>query len=480
MAVEFIGRGEELALLEGLFKKNVANLVIIQGRRRIGKSRLVDEFARKKRYYAFAGLPPSPETTAQMQRDEFARKLGVYFGLPGLKASDWADLFTLLAKQTTQGSIVILFDEISWMGSKDPTFLGKLKNAWDTEFKKNPGVMLVLCSSISSWVDKNILSSTGFMGRVSYVLTLDELPLKDCDQFWRKQGDNISPYEKLKFLSVAGGVPLYLEAMEPCLPAEENIRQLAFLKGGLLLREFNNIFSDLFSKRSATYRKIVEILIGGPLEMKEVCEQLKIRQTGWISTHLNDLVTSGFIQRDYTWALNSGEDSKLSTYRLSDNYLRFYLKYIAKNKAKIERGAFTLKSLTALPGWDTIMGLQFENLVLNNRKEIKNILKIKPEEVISDNPFFQHKNLKQPGCQIDYLVQTRFNTLYVCEIKFSKQPIGVSIIDEVQEKINCLVRPAGFSCRPVLIHVNGVTVDVEDGGYFAEIIDFSRLLEAAS
>jgi hypothetical protein len=117
--------------------------------------------------------------------------------------------------------MIVLFDEISWMGSKDPDFLGKLKNAWDLYFKKNPKLIFILCGSVSSWIDKNILSHTGFLGRISYRLTLEELPLKDCNQFWSSAGGQISAYEKLKVLSITGGVPRYLEEIKPRMSAEK-------------------------------------------------------------------------------------------------------------------------------------------------------------------------------------------------------------------------------------------------------------------
>ena len=123
------------------------------------------------------------------------------------------------------------------------------------------------------------------------------------------------------------------------------------------------------------------------------------------------------------------------------------------------------------------MGLQFENLVLNNRSTIKNLLHIKPEVVISDNPFYQRETTKYSGCQIDYLIQTKHKGLYVCEIKFSKDPIGKGIINKVLQKMRSLHPPKGFSCRPILIHVNGVTDEVKECGFFSEIIDFGQLLE---
>ncbi len=123
-----------------------------------------------------------------------------------------------------------------------------------------------------------------------------------------------------------------------------------------------------------------------------------------------------------------------------------------------------------------MMGLQFEILVLNNRKMIWQSLKITPEEIVFDNPFFQRQTKRYSGCQIDYLIQTRFNTIYVCEIKFSQREISTSVIEEVQEKIGRLSLPKHFSYRPVLIHVNGVTEEVEESGYFTTIINFGEWL----
>lgn len=123
------------------------------------------------------------------------------------------------------------------------------------------------------------------------------------------------------------------------------------------------------------------------------------------------------------------------------------------------------------------MGLQFENLVLNNRKPIHKCLGVKPEEIICENPYFQKITTKTSGCQIDYLIQTKFDTLYVCEIKFSRNEIGISIIQEVQDKIKKLKYFKRHSCRPVLIHVNGVTEEVIDHDFFANIIDLGEMFD---
>lgn len=473
----FVGRKKELEELELLLHKKNASLVVIQGRRRIGKSRLVMEFGKKHKLYAFAGFPPSKGTTAQAQRDEFSRQLGEKFGLQGVKSDDWSTLFTLLAQQVRKGKTIILLDEISWMGSKDPNFLGKLKTAWDLQFKQNPELMLILCGSVSPWIEKNILSSTGFLGRISTTLYLKELSLLESSQFLTALGYKADSYEKLKILSITGGVPRYLEEIQPSLTAEENIRRMCFQKGGFLYREFDDIFSDLFSTRSAFYRKIVEFLIDGHKEFNEIVDALKFQKSGHVSEYLDNLIKSGFICRDYTWHLQTGKESRLSKYRICDNYIRFYLKYISKNKNKIESGYFENKSIVSLSGWDVLMGYQFENLVLNNRFLIWNKLRLIPEIIVADNPYFQRKTSKFTGCQIDYLIQTRYNNLFACEIKFSKKPLGVEVIHEMKAKMQQLAPPKGLSKLPILIHVNGVSDRIPEAEYFTEIIDFGDYLE---
>ena len=471
----FIGRETEIHRLKGLLGKKSASLIVVRGRRRIGKSRLLTEFGKEIKSFFFSGNPPVRGITAQSQREIFSNQLHIA-GVPSIKPDNWGSLFWHLSKHTQEGRILIVFDEISWMGGKDPNFLGELKTAWDMHFSKNPNLIIALCGSISSWIEKNILSSTGFLGRITIDLVLEELPLKSCNAFWHPKETRISAFEKFKFLSIVGGVPLYLEQIRANLPVEQNIRDLCFTKGGLLVREFDEIFSDLFSSSKGIHKEIVTCLSSGPKDLARICKELEKSQGGLYSQYLNELVKAGFVKRDFIWDLKSGKQSKLSRYRLSDNYLRFYLKYIAPNRAKIEKGNVPASMLNNLPGWEGIMGLQFENLVVHNFKTLWKMLNISEEEVVMDGPFFQSPTTKQLGCQIDYLIQTRFHSLYLCEIKFSKDLIGKKIIEEIEEKIKRLKLPKRFSIRPTLVHVNGVEDAVLDEDYFDKIIDFSKLL----
>ena len=471
----FVGRKKEMRELKDLMKKKSASFVVVKGRRRIGKSRLLDEFSKDISTFKFTGLAPQESTTKQSQLDEFSRQLSVATDLPEIKADDWSKLFALLAREAGKGRILIIFDEISWIGSEDPDFLGKLKNAWDNSFKKNPKLIFIVCGSISTWIDENILNNTAFYGRISWSMAIEPLPLNDCNLMLESQGFKGSIYEKFKVLSVTGGIPWYIEQIQGNFNANDNIRRQCFTKSGALFEEFNKIFQEVFGKRDKVYKEIVEALADGPVDYDEVVKRSEYKSSGRLSKYLSDLVSAGFISRDYTWSLKSGKEIAVSRFRLSDNYLRFYLKYVAPKYGQIEKGRFKKISLTSLPGWEAIMGLQFENLVLNNREKIFELLNIRPEDVISDNPFLKKQTKKEKGCQIDYLIQTKFKNLYVCEIKFSMNPINTKVIEDVQEKIKRLQLPKETSALPILIHVNGVTDGLIKNGYFYNIIDLGDL-----
>ena len=189
---KFLGREQELQGLKELLLKNSSSLVVLRGRRRIGKSRLASEFANQfTKYYTFTGLPPSKHPSADAQRSEFRRQMKEQ-NIQSYDANDWGDLFTLVAKQSHAGRVLIVLDEITWMAYKDPDFLGKLKIVWDLHFSKNPKLILIVSGSNSAWIEKNLLSSTGFMGRVSHRILLDELPLSVCNKFWDKKESLIS------------------------------------------------------------------------------------------------------------------------------------------------------------------------------------------------------------------------------------------------------------------------------------------------
>lgn len=475
----FVGRDEELAQLRRIARLPKASLVVCRGRRRIGKSTLIEHFAGGfEHFYEFQGLAPREQIENRHQLQSFARQLAEQHRLPSLQLSSWHDAFALLARLAEGQRALVFLDEISWMASRDADFVGQLKIAWDTRFKKNRRLILVLCGSVSSWIDRNILNSADFMGRVSLSLDLHELPLDKCNEFFRAlggaAGERMSALEKARILCVTGGVPSYLEEIDYGSTAERNILDLCFSRGGMLVDEFDRIFNDIFSARAPIYRDIVQTLADGPRTFQEICDRLGVAPSGVFTEYLEDLAAAGFVHRDYAFTPSTGRRGRLSRFRLKDNYLRFYLKYIEPVREKIEADVLGSTEPRSFATFDAIMGLQFQNLVLNNLPLVLRRLRIAPARLRSAAPYFQNEIRRQRACQIDLLIDTQYST-YICEIKFQRK-LTTSVVDEVMEKSARLRIGKGKSLRRVLIYMGELAAGIEESGAFDELLAFERFI----
>ena len=474
----FIGRTQELAHLEGLIQSQKPAMAVIKGRRRVGKSRLAAQFACDKVFLPFAGLAPVEGVTEQDQRNVFANHLSTLFHLPPFTFSDWLDGFALLSRHLGKQPTVILFDKISWMGSKDPTFLPKLKMWWDTLSEKQSKIVLILCGSVSTWIEENIIKSTAFFGRIALHLTLNPLSLAESCQLLKERGVKASPYDIFRILAIMGGIPWYLENVQPYHSIDENIKRLCFSPNGLLVEEFNLIFHDLFDRRGDVYKKIITILSEGMRTYAQIRDSLNYPAGGGVAPYLDALIISGYVTKHQSWSIKTGKPGSKSLFRLSDNYLRFYLKAITPQLGKIATNSFKDMPLSALPGWSALTGLQTENMLLANRSQILKAIGIYPQDVVMDNPFLQNTNQSHEGVQIDYLVQTTTNTLYLCEFRFTRNEIRSDVIQDIEKKIKKLALPRGFSICPVLLHFGEVADTVQDAGFFYRIININKFLNA--
>jgi hypothetical protein len=473
----FLGREQELESLNALLRKTTSSLVVCRGRRRIGKSTLIKHFAQKTaRFIEFQGLPPVENPRTEDQLKAFTQQLTRQTGIPKLSLSAWDQAFALLASQIRNEKTVVLLDEISWMAAGDRNFAGYLKIAWDTQFKAHDHLVLVVCGSVSAWIQENILNNTGFVGRISLTLTLDPLPLYHCNRFWSEKTDRISSLEKLKILAVTGGVPRYLEEIDTSRSAEQNIHRLMFRKDGFLFSEFGKIFHDIFSPRAPIYRSIVQALGQGPLSLHQVAAKIGKERNGYLAQCLEHLELSGFVKKYPVYAPGAKRASRLHQFRISDNYLRFYLKYVEPVQSQIEQDLYRTAPLQGIIAWDPILGIQFETLVLSNLHALLKLLDIAKDPLSWAGPYFQNETNRHEACQIDLLLQTT-HTLYVCEIK-RRSAIGPEVIEEVREKIRRLTAPANLTVRMVLIYQGTLSDELIRRRCFDHTISFEEMLKS--
>ncbi|MBP5320896.1 MAG: AAA family ATPase [Kiritimatiellae bacterium] len=473
----FYGRERELASLSELWDKAGASLVVCRGRRRIGKSTLIEEFARvsKARLVKFEGLAPRAGMSNSLQLEAFGRQLGEQTDGAPSHPGNWFDAFRALDSRLRRKSrTVVLLDEISWMGKYDASFPGELKYAWDNRFKRHANAIFVLCGSVSSWIGENIVNSTAFFGRISRDMIVGELGIADAVKFWGARAERITAREIIDVLSVTGGVPKYLEDINPAFSADENIRRLCFRTDGQLFSDFREIFNSVFGESTVTKKAILEKLASGPLSCSELADALHVPRGGKLERNLADLEVAGFVARSGGMNPETGKISRKISYRLKDNYTRFYLKYIEPHEEQILNGGFEGIELDGLPEWNAVMGLQFENLILNNLTGLLPRLHLAGVPVLSAAPF-RKVNARSGGCQIDLLIQTR-KALFVVEIKRKKE-IGEEVEREVAAKVARLSVPVGKSIRTALVYDGELLPVVRANAYFDALVGVGDLIQ---
>ncbi len=475
----FYGREDLIDRLGQLFRKRVPSLVTCRGRRRIGKSTLVEKFAERMgaRFVKIEGVKPRRGLDNRKELENFAVKLAAQAHCESTTPDNWLNAFLRLDGVIRDDEkTVVLLDEISWMAHYDPMFAGMLKSAWDDNFKKHPRLVLVLCGSVSSWIKDNIIDDGSFYGRRSLDIVVPELPLEECVKFWGRTAERTDVREILDVLSVTGGVPRYLEEIDPGATAADNIRRLCYMPKSPLREDFDEMFADVITRQPNFTASVLRSLDGAPRSVSEIATAVGMERGGRISDALKQLEECGLVARDAGVNPQSGKSAREAIYRINDNYSRFYLKYIEPFKSVIDRGAFSFGALDGLDGWDSVMGLQFENLVLANLGRLVGLLGLGSAQIVSAAPYRRaaSRDGARKGVQIDLLIQTR-RSICLVEIK-RRNEIGREIIDEMSDKVAALPRRKGVSVRTALVYEGHLAPIVEADGYFDAIVPFRRLL----
>ena len=221
-------------------------------------------------------------------------------------------------------------------------------------------------------------------------------------------------------------------------------------------------------------KRILSALGDSQKSPTEVAESLGLENNGHLSAYLEELETAGFVARDTGLNPRTGKRSNVVRYRISDNYTRFYIRFIEPNRDLIRKGTFSFVSLAQLPGWESMLGLQFECLVYNNLREVVRRIGLDQTLILSAAPYVQNSTTRTARCQIDLLIQTR-RMLYVVEIK-RRESVGEWVVTDVEEKISKLNTPRGVSVVPVLIYDGNLSKRVPADGYFGRTISAVELL----
>ncbi len=469
------GRNYELQILNKSIHSNKAELGIVYGRRRIGKSTLLKSAMREGDLYfeAIQGLP------LKDQIRHFITQLARQTHSMPVFADSWSDAFEAITPYMRQGSRYVVFDELPWMASERSKIVSYLKYYWDQSWKDNPNLTLVLCGSIAQFMVKHVVHSSALHNRKTFEIKLEPLHSYETELFFKKKR---SRTEMTQFLMVFGGVPKYLEQIDPNCSLSVNLDDLAFKKSGFFVKEFETIFKEQF-KTTKIYSEIVKSLSKGSKSKEELSREIDFKSGGGLTSYLENLEQADFIRKQSAIdILTKADKPKTAKYVLWDEWLRFYFRYISPNQKLIAKqsdpGLF--RQLTA-PSIASFFGLHFESFCIKNISCIFKALRLEPSEIINFGPFFKQgvrgaissqakHHPKTKGIQIDILLQRRGNVLTLIECKFQDEPIGYGIIEEVERKVAILNPTSKVSVERVLISASGVTADLEEADYFNQIL----------
>ncbi|MFN3234651.1 MAG: ATP-binding protein [Gammaproteobacteria bacterium] len=469
----FTGRFSERKSLKCVIQENEASIVILYGRRRVGKTELLEQTFRNRNILKFEGIEGKSES---WQIKNVMRQLAIYAEEPILAevhCTTWSDVFRYIHKYTSEGTWTIYFEELQWLANYNDSFISELKSAWDNQFRHNANLILILCGSSPSFMINHVVLSKSLYNRSQHEMHLKEFNLIDTHQF-------LSHYPLKDIMDAyltVGGIPEYLKKITKKSSLLLGILDNSFAPDGFFTNEYQKIFLSSLNN-NPNYKKIIELLSKKRFfSREEIIKHINSSSGGRMTVMLDDLVACGFIDR-YS-AFNTTEDSKLVRYCISDAYLQFYFKFIKPKLKDIQSGRYA-GSLTQALNRDTYakwLGFSFERFCRRYAHVISKILGFSSVNYRSGAFFNRSIQSKNPGYQIDLVFDRDDNVITICEIKYLQTKVSSTIIEEVERKIQLFPKPKRKIIQRVLITTEGVNEALAAHAYFDNIITLDDLFD---
>lgn len=432
-----IGRKMESSELLKLCDSDRSEFVAIYGRRRVGKTYLVNEVLGDRMLFRHSGL----------SRDDMEGQLeGWRSSLADAGVKDppvvksWIEAFDALKpliRSSRKRKKVIFIDEMPWMDTPRSNFVSALEFFWNGWASARHDILLVVCGSATSWIiNKVIRNHGGLHNRVTAQIALEPFSLQECEQYARAQGLGMNRRQLMEGYMVMGGVPYYWSLLERGKSITQNIDTLFFARNGKLRNEFTELYHSLF-KSPEDYIGVITALSKrkSGLTRNDIAEGSHTANNGRLTTILADLEQCGFIRRFSV----VGKKSHDAIYQLTDHFTLFYFQFMEGNASEDEQ--FWSKCI-GRPVYNTWAGLAFERLCFSHIEQIKRAIGI---AAVSTNVFAWRAAADEvygPGAQIDMLIDRQDQVVNLCEMKYSAAPYAIDkeLADSLQYRRERFIR----------------------------------------
>lgn len=422
-----IGRDKEIAELTRIEQSGKAEFVAVFGRRRVGKTFLIQQHYRNRFSFAMTG---SIDATHREQLHFFTSALREY-GLHDAAPKNWNEAFDclqiLLQQKSTKERMIVFIDELPCLDTPRSGFVRALEHFWNSWGANQDNLMLIVCGSATSWMVRNILDNRGGLhNRVTHEIHLHQFALSQVEQYLEANGMDWDRLTIAQTYMVMGGIPYYLSLLNPRLSLAENIDELFFNENGELRREYTRLYRSLF-RNAEPYTKIIELLSTNHrgLTRKEIADGLKLESGGKLTQLLDDLTYCDFI-RYYTVKSKRIKTSD-GLYVLTDFFSLFHLAFCQRPSTDSHYWTHQLGS----PRINNWYGLAFERVTMAHIPQIKQALRI--DSIHTEYYSWRSKADTNPRAQIDLLIERADRMINLCEIKYSSEYYAMT--KEEQEKI---------------------------------------------
>lgn len=429
-----IGRKKQIEILQRLYNSEKSEFLAIYGRRRVGKSYLIDEAFKSELSFSVVGIYKKGDKESEemayrkTQLKHFYRSLIDYGLNPSYKEpEDWMEAFDLLKKLLNdgkEGKKVIFIDELPWLaGTHSSELIEELGYFWNSWAVKQRNILLIVCGSATSWMLNNVIRDYGGLhSRVTEKMYLAPFCLGECKQYFHKRGFLMSDYEIALCYMAIGGIPYYMDRMQPDRTLNQNINEFYFTNESID-QEFQDVYTGLFQS-SEKYIDIVRALGKKFYGMtrNELLEETGQKGGGTFTKMIENLLACGII-RSYP---RYGDQRKETVYQLFDYFSLFYLNFVKKDRSKGGWNTFQRSG-----EYDSWAGRTFEILCSTHIKQLQERLRFNST---GGEYCWRGQCPDGKSVQIDMIIPSADQrTDYICEMKFSENEYYIT--SEYEKKL---------------------------------------------
>ena len=331
----FIGRDAELKFLQNKYTEDGGQLIVLYGRRRVGKTETLREFCRDKPHVFFS----CTQTTDRVQLRNFSTRM-LKENIPAKnyisEFADWEKAFrSVLDLPYGDQKKLLVIDEFPYMCRGNKSIPSILQNLWDAELRDS-NVMIILCGSAMSFIEKELLAEKNpLYGRATGIYKMKEMGFYDAAKFF----PDYSARDKVLSYAVLGGIPHYLRQWNPKLSVDENVKQNILTKGCILYSEVDFLLHQEL-RETPIYNSIIEAVALGSTKLNDISQKSLVEDTSKTSVYLKNLMELGIVEREFSVDAKTKEqaNSGRGTYRLTDNFFRFWYAFGFANFSQLEDG----------------------------------------------------------------------------------------------------------------------------------------------